>query len=183
MNYWLELQDLMNGLECDVNGDIVPYEEVNTQIVEKLIDMRRTGKRLYFAGNGGSAGIAVHMVSDFLKNGRIRTGDLYGSATMTCLANDFGYDNVFSQQLLWQMDAGDGLVAISSSGRSPNILKSVEATKKVGGYVITLSGFEKENPLRKQGDSNIYVPSSSYGMVESIHNAILQRIVDELMEI
>lgn len=183
MNYWSELQDLMNRLECDLHGEFIPYEEINTRIVEKITEMRSAGKRLYFVGNGGSAGIAVHMVSDFLKNGRIRTGDLYGVATTTCLANDYGYENVFAKQLSWQMDAGDGLVAISCSGESENILKAVEAARRKDCYILTLTGFEKDNYLRAQGDMNIYVPSSSYGKVESIHNAILQRILDELMAI
>lgn len=182
MGYWQELQNLMNRIECDLNGSYASYEDTNTFIVKKITEMRQQRKRLYFVGNGGSAGIAVHMVSDFLKNGRIRTGDLYGSAATTCLANDYGYENVFAKQLLWQADKGDGLVAISSSGKSANILKAVEAARNAGCCILTLTGFGGDNPIRAQGDINIYVPSSSYGKVESIHNAILQRVVDELME-
>ena len=182
MGYWQNLKLLMDRLEADMHKNKADYEELNAQLVARFLQARRMGQRIYFAGNGGSAGIAVHMNSDFLKNGRVRTGDLFGAAAMTCLANDIGYENVFAEQIAIQADKGDILVAISSSGCSPNILAAVKAARQVGCEVLTLSGFAADNPLRKQGDWNIYVPSSAYGIVESIHHAVLQRLVDEMME-
>ena len=144
-----------------------------------LIRQARTERRkLFFVGNGGSAGISVHMTADFLKNGQMRTIDLYAPTTLTCLGNDYGYEYVFSKQLELLADQGDVLVAISSSGNSPNILRAVEAIRAAGGIVVS---FNSDTCLRKMGDRNLYVPSKEYGIVESIHNQILQQVVDEIM--
>ena len=169
-------------------------EKLYTDCARNLIDvavaedltalMRRTRaekKKLFFVGNGGSAGISVHMTADFLKNGQMRAIDLYGPATLTCLANDFGYEYVFSKQLELLADAGDVLVAISSSGNSQNILRAAETMHAVGGTVITFTGFKSDNHLRAMGDRNLYVPCMEYGIVESIHNQLLQQVVDEIM--
>lgn len=143
--------------------------------------VRADRRQLFFIGNGGSAGIAVHMTADFLKNGRMRTIDLYAPTTLTCLGNDYGYEYVFSKQLEILAARGDVLVAISSSGNSPNILRAAETVRATGGVVITFTGFKEDNLLRVMGDRNLYVPSMAYGIVESIHNQILQQVVDEIM--
>lgn len=143
--------------------------------------VRAERRQLFFVGNGGSAGIAVHMTADFLKNGRMRAVNLYGPATLTCLGNDYGYEYVFSKQLELLADRGDMLVAISSSGNSPNILRAAETVRAAGGMIVTFTGFRPDNRLRTMGDRNLYVPSMAYGIVESIHNQILQQVVDEIM--
>ncbi len=161
-------------------------EQDDSSNIEVLIDVfravRESGKLLYFIGNVGSAGIAVHMTADFLKNGRMRTVSMYNPATITCLGNDFGYDFVFSKQLGLLARPGDLLVAISSSGNSPNILHGIETAKEKGCRVVTLTGFREDNQARHMGELNIYVPSIEYGIVESVHNIILQQVVDALME-
>lgn len=142
---------------------------------------RADRRQLFFVGNGGSAGIAVHMTADFLKNGKMRTVDLYGVPTLTCFANDYGYEYVFGKQIELLADPGDLLVAISSSGNSPNILRAADTMREIGGSIVTFTGFTEDNKLRAKGDRNLYVPSSEYGIVESIHNQILQQVVDEIM--
>jgi D-sedoheptulose 7-phosphate isomerase len=136
---------------------------------------------VFFIGNGGSAGIAMHMTVDFLKNGGMRTHGMHDPAVLTCLANDFGYEHVFSKQLEIVAGRGDLLVAISSSGESENIINAVLVAHEKDCKVLTLSGFQPDNRLRQLGDYNIYVPSMEYGIVESIHNLLLQQIVDEMM--
>lgn len=142
---------------------------------------RADKKQLFFVGNGGSAGIAVHMTADFLKNGRMRAVDLYAPATLTCLGNDYGYEYVFSKQLEILANPGDMLVAVSSSGNSPNILRAADTIQAIGGMIVTFTGFKSDNRLRTMGNRNLYVPSMEYGIVESIHNQILQQVVDEIM--
>ena len=73
-------------------------------------------------------------------------------------------------------------MAISSSGNSPNIVNGVTAAKGNGMNVITLSGFKEDNKIRQMGDCNLYVPIEHYGIVESIHNLILQEIVDVIQD-
>ena len=77
---------------------------------------------------------------------------------------------------------GDLLVAISSSGNSQNIVNAIQAAECKGMRVITFSGFQRDNKISSMGRYNVYVPSSKYGIVESIHNIILQQIVDTVME-
>ena len=142
---------------------------------------RADRRQLFFVGNGGSAGIAVHMTADFLKNGKMRTVDLYGVPTLTCLGNDYGYEYIFGKQIELLADPGDLLVAISSSGNSPNILRAADTMREIGGSIVTFTGFTEDNLLRAMGERKIYVPSMAYGIVESIHNQILQQVVDEIM--
>ena len=158
------------------------YEENIEEAVRLFLDIRSRNGCAFFIGNGGSAGIAMHMTADFLKNGRMRTHGMYDTATLTCLANDFGYEHCFSQQIEWLAKAEDVLVAISSSGESENILNAVKIAREKGCSILTLTGFRPDNTLRQMGDMNIYVPSDEYGIVESIHNMILQQVVDEILE-
>ena len=79
------------------------------------------------------------------------------------------------------MGKEDLLVAISSSGNSANIVRAVMTAQKKQGKVITFSGFKEDNRIKGMGDINVYVPGEHYGMVESIHNLILQQIVDTIM--
>ena len=164
----------------DRSGNMINISAVE-HLSEYLRKARALKKKLFFIGNGGSAGIAVHMTADFLKNGRMRAIDMYGAATITCLGNDYGYEYIFSKQLELLADEGDVLIAISSSGNSPNILLAADVMKKCGGTVVTMTGFREDNQLRQRGDYNLYVPSMEYGIVESIHNRILQQVVDEMM--
>lgn len=164
----------------DRDGKVLPLSVVE-DTAQFLRNVRTAKKKVFFIGNGGSAGIAVHMTADFLKNGRMRTIDMYGAATITCLGNDYGYEYIFSKQLEILADEGDVLIAISSSGNSLNILLAADVMKKCGGTVVTMTGFQEDNKLRQKGDRNLYVPSMEYGIVESIHNQILQQVVDEMM--
>lgn len=167
----------------DANGAAYEdWEEGMQHLTELFLETRRKGKHLFFIGNGGSAAIASHMTADFMKNGRMKTISLYDSSVVTCFGNDYGYEHIFSRSLESLAEKGDLLAAISSSGNSPNIVNAIQSAKEKGMNVITLSGFERKNRISTMGNYNIYVPVSHYGMVESIHNLMLQQIVDTLME-
>ena len=179
------VKDLWHSLEtadCDVDGHTVDYTNFMQKMVTRFYALNSTRHQVFFIGNGGSAGISMHMNTDFLKNGRLQTHSMHDPATLTCLANDYGYDEVFSRQLELAGAEGDLLVAISSSGRSENILRAARLMRELGGTVMTFTGFAPDNPLRQLGDYNFYVPSDSYGIVESIHQLVLQQAVDELMQ-
>lgn len=149
-------------------------------MVSLLLEARRSNHCIYLVGNGGSAGIAVHMAADFMKNGELRTQTFYDPALLTCMGNDYGFEYIFSKPLEIAASENDLLVAISSSGKSKNILNAVEIAQKKRCKIITFSGFEPDNPLRSMGDVNVYVPSTEYGIVESIHNIILQQVIDTI---
>lgn len=148
-----------------------------------MIDQRaRAGRKLIFIGNGGSAGIASHQAVDYWKNGGVEAMAFNDASLLTCIGNDYGYDRVFAEPIHRFAKAGDLLVAISSSGKSPNILRGVEAAYERGCGVLTLSGFGDTNPLRRLGELNFYVPSSSYGIVEVMHLSLLHAMLDDRME-
>jgi D-sedoheptulose 7-phosphate isomerase len=139
------------------------------------------GRKLMFIGNGGSSAIASHMAVDYSKNGDMRSLAFNDGAFLTCLGNDLGYENVFAKQLDLHANSGDLLIAISSSGRSLNILNAVAVARDRGCKIATLSGFQPDNPLCRLGDYNLYVPSTSYGFVEIAHLTVCHCILDTAM--
>lgn len=139
-------------------------------------------KQLFFIGNGGSSAIASHMTADFMKNGGMKTYSLYDNAVTTCMGNDYGYEYIFSKPMEFLVGEGDLVVAISSSGNSNNIINAIETAQMKKATVITFTGFKSDNRARQMGDINVYVPCEKYGIVESIHNLILQQIVDLIMD-
>ncbi len=161
-------------------------QELNSA-VERFAQMcresRDAGGRLMFIGNGGSASIASHMAVDFSKNGGVPAAAFNDPMFLTCLSNDLGYENVFAFQIEQNGRAADTLVAISSSGKSANILKGVAAARKRDAKVVTLSGFGADNPLRGGGDLNFYVPAAEYGYVELLHSCICHCVLDSLMDV
>lgn len=141
-----------------------------------------SGKKIMFIGNGASAAISSHMATDFWKNGAVKAVAFNDSSLLTCISNDYGYQYVFEKPIEMFAEKGDILIAISSSGRSENIIKGGRMALYKGCKLITLSGFEENNTLRSLGHINFYVPSSSYGPVEIIHQAICHCILDILIE-
>ncbi len=154
--------------------------------IELLVDIftrhKESKSQLFFIGNGGSSAIASHMTADFMKNGGMNTYSLYDNAVTTCMGNDYGYEYIFSRPMEFLVGEGDLVVAISSSGNSENIINAIQVAKKKQASVITFTGFKPDNNAKQMGDINIYVPCEKYGIVESVHNLILQQIVEMIME-
>lgn len=149
------------------------------QAVHDLI--RKTEQRrgiVYVIGNGGSAGIASHFSNDLMKALQISSQTFYDTNLLTCLANDIGYQNVFSYPLQKMLNPQDLLVAISSSGKSANILNAASVANAHGASLITLSGFDAANPLRSMGDVNFWIDREDYGLVETAHFFLLHTIID-----
>lgn len=140
-------------------------------------ERHRKGRRVIFIGNGGSAAISSHMAVDWTKNGGIRSMAFSDAPTMTCLANDLGYANVFAKQLEFYAIPGDLVIITSSSGKSPNVLAAARAANALGLDSVRLTGMDPENKLRQGGRLNFYVPSGDYGLVELTHLAILHSVV------
>lgn len=158
------------------------YEEAMQKLVDLFSDIKVKGKQVFFIGNGGSAAIASHMTADFMKNGGMKTYSLYDNSVTTCMGNDYGYEYVFSRPLELLADKEDLLAAISSSGNSQNIVNAIQTAQQKGLNIVTFSGFKKDNRIINMGSYNVHVPVEHYGIVESIHNLILQQIVDMILE-
>jgi len=157
------------------------YEEGIRLLIDFFSRHKSKGSRLFFIGNGGSGAIASHMTADFMKNGGMNTYSLYDNAVTTCMGNDYGYEYIFSKPMGFLVEEDDLVVAISSSGNSQNIVNAIGTAKDRRAAVVTFTGFERDNRVKAMGDVNVYVPSGKYGMVESIHNLILQQVVDMIM--
>ncbi len=158
------------------------YDEGIRFLTETFRTYKKSAARVFFIGNGGSAAIASHMTADFMKNGGMNTYSLYDSSVLTCMGNDYGYSSVFSKPMEPLINEKDLVVAVSSSGNSPNIISAIETARKKKAGIITFTGFKRENRAKQMGDINVYVPCEKYGIVESIHNLMLQQIVDMIMD-
>jgi len=149
----------------------------------RLITSRTAeGRKVIFIGNGGSAAIASHQAVDYWKNGGMRAIAFNDSSLLTCISNDYGYQYVFEKPIERFADSGDVLLAISSSGKSENILRGCRAALALGCDLVTMSGFKPDNPLRSIGHVNFYAASSSYGHVEIAHLALCHCIVDTIIQ-
>lgn len=158
---------------------------VDHQLLDKAVAMIKSTignrRKLIVVGNGGSAAMASHVAVDLTKNAGIRAVNFNEADLLTCLANDYGYEQWVSQALKFYADKEDLAILISSSGSSKNILNGVKTAKELGLQVITFSGFNPENPLRKLGDINFYVESKGYNIVEMSHHVWLLAIVDRII--
>jgi D-sedoheptulose 7-phosphate isomerase len=165
----------------DAEGAMLNHDEAGERASGMLRAVAQAGKKVMFIGNGGSAGIASHMAVDVWKNGGIKATAFNDPSLLTCISNDYGYEHVFEKPIERFGEPGDLLVAISSSGRSENILRGCDAARTIGASIITLSGFGEQNPLRTRGDLNFYVPAGAYGPVEVIHQALCHLMLDLYM--
>lgn len=126
----------------------LPAMELTGVLAEALKRAWEQGNTIYFCGNGGSAGNAVHLANDFLygagvKNGiGLRVESLSANTSIiTCLANDIGYDQIYAEQLRVKANPCDVLVALSGSGNSPNIVKALEMGNSIGMKTFAILGF------------------------------------------
>lgn len=158
------------------------YFDIERGKLEATRQLFTKASRIIFIGNGGSAAIASHQAIDFTKNGNKTAIAFNDSAALLCLANDYGFEQVFAKSLEHHAQEGDVLVAISASGRSPNILNAVAVANEMELDVVTLSGFDADNPLRSMGFINHWIDSHDYGVVELTCEAILHSMIGVMHE-
>ena len=149
--------------------------------IEQVVHIREHKGTVFFIGNGASASMASHFAADLGKNAQVRTQTFYDLSLLTAIGNDISFDAVFSEPLRRCLSKGDMVIAISSSGESPNILEGVRTAAEGNGYVVTLSAMKPENRLRRLGQINFYVPAKKYGPAETAHAAILHFWLDHVM--
>ena len=152
------------------------------QAAKMVSVVHQKGKKIIIVGNGGSAAMASHVTVDFTKAAGIRAINFNEADLITCFANDYGYEQWVAKALEAYADKGDLAILISSSGKSQNIINATEKATEIGLSTITLSGFFKDNPLKKGGDLNLWVDSCEYNVIEMTHHIWLLAIVDYLIE-
>ena len=164
--YFNYLGNVMGSLDAEAIG----------AFVKLLLDARERNARIFFIGNGGSAATASHFANDIGIGTRtlerpFRALSLCdNNAVLTAIANDYGYEDIFVQQLKTMMFSGDVVVGISASGNSPNIIRAMEYASANGAQTVGLSGFDG-GKLRSLVSISLHVPSEKgeYGPVEDVH--------------
>ena len=171
---------LARCIATDGECAVLDLEAAVAAACARLTAVRASAGKVYLVGNGGSAAVASHAATDFFNTAKLRALTLHESSLLTCMTNDFGYDKAYARMLSQMVEPGDLVVAISSSGQSMNIRNAAAQAAASGAQVITLSGFQRDNPLRSAGMINFWLDSSDYGMVEIGHQFILHTISDRL---
>ena len=146
------------------------------------------GARVFSCGNGGSASIANHLVCDHTKGVRTKTDLLprveslsNNVELLTAIANDVAYEDVFAFQLESRASAGDVLVAISSSGRSANIVRALTWARDNGLHTIAITGFEG-GAAKILADVAIHFECTNYGIVEDLHQAVMHALAQYIRQ-
>ena len=167
-NYLDKLSNLIKDIE---QGDLLEVSKIIKQV-------KKNKKKIILVGNGGSAAMASHVSVDLTKMCKIRSVNFNEADLLTCFANDYGYENWVKKALSFYADKGDLLICISSSGQSKNIINGAKFAKKIGCKVVTLTGFDKKNEVKKIGHINLWLNSKNYNLVEMTHHIWLLSIVD-----
>jgi len=180
--YFHKLSELLLNLQVtDRQGIALSLDEGVKRAMDLILSARSTSGKAILVGNGGSAAIASHMHCDLCNGVRMKSMIFTEPSLLTALSNDFGYDAAFERSMHLWAEQGDLVFAISSSGRSQNILRAVAAATKRDCEIITFSGFKNDNPLRSMGHVNFYVSSEEYGYVESAHSVLAHFLTDSAM--
>ena len=164
----------------DENVKSIDHNKLN-DVADLIKKTANNNNKIIIAGNGGSAAMASHVSVDFTKAAGIRAINFNEADLLTCLSNDYGYERVFEKAVTFYGDEGDLLILISSSGKSINVINAAKRAKELNMNVITFSGFERDNPLRKLGDISFWVDSRAYNIVEMTHHIWLLAIVDYII--
>lgn len=159
------------------------FKSINIEEIEKIAELInntvKQGYTIFSCGNGGSSAISEHFVCDFLKGASTDTSIqpiihsfTSNTPTLTAVANDISYEEVFSFQLQKYASSEDILISISSSGNSPNILKSIETAKDIGMKTISLVGFDG-GKAKEISDYCIHIETDNYGIAEDLHQSLM----------
>lgn len=134
------------------------------QLADDMLDAWKNGRQVFFCGNGGSAGNAIHLANDFVYGIAKKTGGglralslSANSAVVTCLANDVGYAHIYSEQLAVQGRSGDLLIALSGSGNSPNIVNAIAQARELKIKSYAILGFDG-GKCKEIADVSIHFP-------------------------
>jgi D-sedoheptulose 7-phosphate isomerase len=145
---------------------------------EKLLQGIQNGVNIFSCGNGGSSAIAEHLVCDFVKQAstesiiKPKVFSLQSTPIVTAIANDIGYDEIFSYQLERYAKPDDILISISSSGNSENIYKVIKQAKAMGVFSISFVGFEGGRAI-EMSDISLHIKADNYGVIEDAHHSLM----------
>lgn len=175
MNFFEDYMNIMKEKISDIDYSLLD------DAVNMILSTDADKGKIIMVGNGGSAAMASHVTVDLTKNAKIRAINFNEADLLTCFANDFGYENWVSEALNFYADKKDMVILVSSSGSSKNMVNGAKTAKELGLKILTLSGFNEDNPLSKMGDINLFINSKGYNIVEMTHHIWLLAIVDKII--
>jgi D-sedoheptulose 7-phosphate isomerase len=152
-------------------------------VVDMISGLVGSSNKAIVIGNGGSSAIANHLQTDLSYSIKVRALVFDGAPLLTCLSNDLGYPAAYERMVNLWAEPGDLLIAISSSGKSENILRAVNAARAKGCRTVTMSAFAPDNPLRRLGDISFYVPAPTFGEAELAHSLLSHYITDRALSL
>jgi D-sedoheptulose 7-phosphate isomerase len=171
----------------DVLAAFAAQADAADTIARLIADALLAGHTLFTCGNGGSAADAMHLSEELVGRYRGNRRPLAAIClnsdvgALTCIANDFGYDAVFARQLEGLARPGDILVAFSTSGGSPNILRALATARTCGVLSVALLG-KGGGAAREAADYALVVPSANSARIQEIHGLLLHAICEEIEE-
>lgn len=175
-------KDFVTSYLNDFSSLISPNDEIIEKIVnikKILLDSKKNNSKVLIFGNGGSAAIASHVSIDLTKNAGVRAVNYNEADLITCFSNDYGYEKWVEKAIEFYAENNDAIILISSSGKSQNMINACNAAKnKKISKVITFTGHEKNNPLSKLGDLNLWIDSKAYNFIENTHQLWLLTVCD-----
>jgi D-sedoheptulose 7-phosphate isomerase len=169
----MHLQVNLEKVQASIGGDPVSLDTALTTMNNLLLRRRY----VHLMGNGGSAAICDHIAVDYCKYLGLCARSLTNPATLTCIANDYGYERVFSQQIAWYSVGGEAAIIVSSSGESRNVVNAAKVCKDFGIPIVALTAFKPNNTLRQFGYISFYYPTHLYSEAEVAHLSILHSLV------
>jgi D-sedoheptulose 7-phosphate isomerase len=164
--------------------ELLPQVE---QIVGAISDCYEKGGHVYTFGNGGSAADSMHfaeeLVARFKRERRPLAAQSFAadSTVLTCIANDYEFDEVFARQVRAFARRGDVVIGFTTSGRSPNVVRGLAAARDTGATTVLFGGGEG-TPAAEHADLSLVVPSSSTARVQEMHVLLLHLVLDEVDE-
>lgn len=169
-----------------VKHALLSQADLIQQIANRLIEALRGGHKILVCGNGGSAADAQHMVAELMGRFALERQPFpaialtTNTSTLTALANDYGYEIVFSRQVEALAEFGDVLIGISTSGNSLNVIRAIEAAKTKGAFTIGLTG-QDGGKLKDVAHLCLCIPSHSTPRIQEAHITVIH-IICELVE-
>lgn len=191
MNYCQEFAaSFLNDYARQVATDVMRTDfETLARIVGLILQTKEKGTRIFTAGNGGSAATASHMCNDLAKGARVCGREGFratcladSTAVVTCLANDFAYEDIFAIELRTFAQPGDLFIVFSGSGNSPNIVKGLQVAKEMGLTTIGFGGRDG-GKMKAFCDEILIAPTESMERLEDMHMLYEHAIVSLLQQV
>ena len=169
-NYFLKYSELINSI------DQIKIKK----LIQNFILVKKRRKKILFFGNGAGAAIASHVSSDGAKSIGIKSLSFDNSAHITCFSNDYGFKNWIKKTIENYAEKSDLVILLSASGNSQNMIEAARFMNKNKINFYSLTGFKKENRLKKISKNFFWINSKSYNHVEVLQSIILLSVIDAI---